>query len=101
MLLRARRPWDLGVGNVTDENVSKRVLALAREGGSALAPDEILAVEQMQQAIGLARRDPCHRFDRSRPEDLPDHGTVLHKLLLCLGQRVEARGDDALKRFGD
>src|SRR5439155_13568996 len=55
VLLRARCPWDLRVGDVTYENVPKRILALAREGGPALASNEFLAVEKMQQTISLAR----------------------------------------------
>ena len=100
VLLRPRRTWDLRVGDVADENMPKRVLALAREGGPALSSDEFLAVEQMQQSIGLASRDSADRLDRARPEDLPDNGTVLHELLLGSGQCVEASRDDALNGLG-
>ena len=72
-------------------------LGLPADGGAALAPDELLPLEPVQQRLHVLR---AHRRERARPEDLPEHGCVLQQRLLLARERIEAGGDDALEALG-
>ena len=62
-----------------------------------LAAHELLALERAKSLIEPGR--VASAVDqRAPPEHLADHGGVLKQLLLDAGQRIEARGDETLKR---
>ena len=100
MLVRSRRTRDLAVGDIADEHVAERVLALARDRGACETLDELLALERVQQLLGLPACDAVDGFDRAEPEHLADDGRVLEQPLLLLGEGVEPGGDDSLHRLG-
>ena len=75
VLLRPLRPRDLPVGDVADERVEECVLRLPRDRGAAVAADELLPLERVEDALVRAGQ-------RARPEDLADHRRVLEEGLL-------------------
>src|SRR5207245_747252 len=96
MLLCALRPWDLSVGDVAQEHVRERPLALALERRTALAGEEALALEPVQDG-GRLDRVPAQR---TRPEDLAEDGGILENCLLPRREPVESGRDDPLQRLG-
>ena len=93
VLLRPLRARDLAVGDVADERVEEGVLRLAGDRGAAVAADELLPLERVQDALVRARQ-------RARPEDLADHRRVLQERLLLRREPVDPRRDQALHRLG-
>ncbi len=92
MLLHSARAGDLSVGDVAHEQMLERILRLARNGGPAVAADELLPFERVQNVLVRAA-------DGARPEDLAEHGSVLHEGLLLRRERVDARGNESLQRL--
>jgi hypothetical protein len=92
MPVGALRARELSVGHVADEDVPERVLVLALDRGAALPPDELLALESVEQPIQLI----ALTTERAGPEDLAHDRRVLqHPLLIC-GEPVDPGSDDAL-----
>src|SRR5207244_12950807 len=93
------RGRDLRVRDVADEDVPKRVLLVALDGRAPVAPHELLAFERAQRVVHVVART-ARTEQRAAPEHLADDSGVLDQLLLRARQRVEARGDESLKRVG-
>ena len=64
---------------------------------SARSPNELPAHERLQELLSVAARDAADRLERADPEDLADDCRVLQQPLLDIGQRIEARRDDAVE----
>src|SRR5262245_29383567 len=94
--LRARCARYLSVRDVANEDVRERILGLAGHGAAPLTAHELLALERVQQSLGLAQIDPGGGVQRTRPEELADDGGVLKQRLLRRREPVEAGGDDSL-----
>src|SRR5437764_11598989 len=95
--LRPPSPWDLRVRDVPHQNMAERKLELFLDRRAPLAAHELLALERAKSLIERGR--VASAVDqRAPPEHLADHGGVLKQLLLDAGQRIEARGDETLKR---
>ena len=73
----AARARDLPVRDVAHEHVAHRVLRLPRHRGTAVAADELLALERVQPLLGVPGGDARDRGDRAEPEDLPHDGRRL------------------------
>src|SRR5690348_5287207 len=82
VLLSSFSPWDLSVRDVTDEDVLERILRLALDRAATGTLHELL----LPQNVELLLRRP----ERSEPEDLSDHRSVLQQRLLLRRERVEA-----------
>ena len=90
MLLRPSRSRDLLVGDVAHERVPEGVLDLAGDGASALAPNELDALEPVQTLLEL----PALVTEGTEPEAPADHRCVAQQLLLLAWERVEAGRDE-------
>ena len=77
MLLGPRGPRDLAVGDVADEQVEERVLALALDRRPSLATEEVLARERVQALLDRGPITTVHLRDGSRPEDLAEDCGIL------------------------
>ena len=75
--LRPRRARDLAVGDVADEHVAEDVLALARHGDCALAAQELLPLERVEQLLELRSGCAADRLRARRSRAPPDHRRVL------------------------
>src|SRR5438552_14215635 len=84
------RARDLPVRDVADEQVQERVLRLARNGGAAVAADELLPLESVQWLLERGRRRTTDCGERRGPVDLAEHRSDLDELLLLGRERVEA-----------
>ncbi len=94
-----RRAHGLGqrlVGRVADQQVAEAVRLVVDHHG-ALGPDEVLAHEHHQAAVGLRilRRE---RHDRAAVEDLALHRAALEHASLARLELVEARSQQRLDR---
>jgi hypothetical protein len=96
VFLRPRRPRDLRVRDVPDEQVAEDVLVLVSDGRPPFAADELLPLEPVQELLGLASLAVSDSLERPEPEDLADDGRVLKQQLLLDRERIEAGGDDPL-----
>ena len=101
VLVHAARARDLSVGDVADERVQERILGFARDGRAALAADELLPLERVQRLVELELDTAADRGQPCGPEDLADHGRVLHELLLGRRESVEAGRDHPLHGLGE
>src|SRR6185312_16463463 len=100
VLLGPNGTRNLAVRDVTKQDVSKRVLALAGHGGTPCALDELLAVESVEPLPCIIAVDSVEREHGSVPEHLAEHRGVLQQNLLLLGKGVETGGDDSVDRLG-
>ena len=83
VLLRPLASGNLAVGDVADEQMPEGVFAVALDSASALATDELLALERVQSVV--ERLPAGQRGQRTGPEARADHRGVLeHRLLLRL-----------------
>ena len=96
MLLGPRRPRNLSVCDVPDEQVQEGVLTLALDRRPSLATEEVLARERVQALLDRGPITTVHLRDGSRPEDLAEDGGILEQRLLLRLEAVEPGGDDAL-----
>ena len=100
MLRKPRRPWDLTVGDVRDQQVQEGVLALAFDRGPTLTANELLPREGVEHVLDSGPVASIHPGERARPEDLAHDRRVLEQGLLLRIETVQAGGDDALDRLG-
>jgi hypothetical protein len=77
--------------------VGERPLALALDRGAALAGEEALALEGVEERLG----DVLASAQRAGPEDLAEDRGILEDRLLLGREAVEAGGDDPLERLGE
>ena len=98
VLLRALGAGDLAVGDVAQQHVGERPLALALDRGAALPGQEALALEGVQE-----RRRPPAPSRRSAPvqKTLPTTAASWRSDFSLGREPVEAGGDDALQRLGE
>ena len=78
----------------------EHVLAFVSDGRPPVAANELLALEIVEQLLGLASAYSADRLDGAEPEDLADHRSVLKQVLLLERDRVEPGRDDPLHRLG-
>ena len=94
---RANRLRKHAVGDVADQDVLERELALTRESATAAQGDHQLLLLERAQCVGkvgalLLRK----RGQRSRPERAPTDRRMLDQPTLERGKRVEPRGEYSL-----
>src|SRR5207244_11048785 len=94
VLFGAGRARDLAVSDVADQEMPERVLGLARDRSTPLAPDEFLSGQATKSVLDLRFGDTADRRECARPEHLAEHGGVLQQRLLLGGQRVQTSRDD-------
>ena len=95
--LAASRPREELVGDVADQHVLERVLVVALDRRDSLAPDQVAALEVLEQ-LGQAVADIGHALEAALPEHLALHGGVDQHRSLGRGQGVQARRDDPADR---
>lgn len=100
VLRRALGARNLAIGDVADQGVPEDVLRLILYRGRPRPSHELLACELMEPFANVFRVAIAHRFERTGPEDLAEHGRVVEQRLPLRRDRVQARGDDALHRVG-
>src|SRR5205814_2581657 len=76
MAARPLRARDLGVGNVANEQMPERVLALALHRARPGGADELLAGELVQRRLYLGRVTTADLGHGAGPEHLAEHGRV-------------------------
>ena len=92
--LRAR---DLAVGDVADEQVPERVLALAFHRAHPSRANELLTGKLVQGELKLALVAAADLGQSAHPEHLPEHGCVLEQALPLRRKRVQTGGDQSLQ----
>ena len=89
---------DLGVADVSDQQVPEAVLALVLHRGGGRATHELLARELVQRLLDVARVSLAHLGQGTAPEHLADHGGVLEQALALLREGVQPGGNQRLDR---
>ena len=97
MPARPLRPGDLGVGDIADEQMPERVLALSLHRAHPGRADELLPGQLVQSQLELGLVAAADLGQRAHPEHLPEHGRVLKQALPLRRERVQAGGDQRLQ----
>ena len=84
------------VGDVLDQCVLERPLALVGDRRVIVRADEVALLERVQARVDVRAR-AVQLGDGARPEDAPDDGRMLHDPLVLWRQPVEARADHRLQ----
>ena len=65
--------------------MAEGVLVLAADRRAPLPAHELFPLERVKPFFGLLALEAANRTDRAEPEDLPQDGRILEKLLLAGG----------------
>ena len=96
VLARAHRLGQHPVGDVADQHVLERELALARQPALGARGEDVLLLQRRQRALEVAPLLLGERRQRALPERAADHGRLLHEPPLERLERVEPRGEHRL-----
>jgi hypothetical protein len=86
------------VGDVANQHVLERQLALARQPPLGAGDENFLLLEREERALELAAARARDRGERALEERAPGDGRVLDEPALGRLERVEAGGEDRLDR---
>src|SRR5262249_11840038 len=87
------------VGDMTDEVLQERVLAVLRRARVRLERDDLLPHEREQQRVELRLGEARERGKRAASERLSEHGPVLQQAALVRRKVVEAGRDERMQRL--
>jgi hypothetical protein len=100
VLLGPARSWNRAVGDVADEHVQERVLALALDRRPPFPAQEVSAREPLQPLLESPAVGVRDRRHGAGPKHLSDDCGVLDQLLVFRRKAVDPRGDHALHGLG-
>ena len=101
VLPHPRRPGDLLIDDVPNEQVPKGILGLTVDGRLPHGTQELLPGDRAEALIDLALVEPAHVGEGAHPECLAHDGGVVQERFPVGWQRVEPGSDHGLDGFGD